>query len=395
MRVRVFELRLLAGVLTVLWVVGGGLVLVAYRPGGPIDLLVGVAALAPVPVAAAALVWPPAARSGRAFALIAWLAIAAGLLLVPSIGGVLNQILARGPQTLMPSLEAVYPWIAALAATSLFTGLGVARRLLGQTALRRRRLGLGVAFAAIVTGAISVGFGGVAVANNQALQDRPAVTSRFGPTDPHLVPPACDASITAGSSARLSLELSGDVDSRSIGSVELTGVRVGSDVRWMADVATDRTLGEYGFAAIGGRAWTKDPRANWQGADPATAASQLIDVPGLAIALSPGDRAAAENLGLEFVEGARTRHCRIATAGATFMAAFPEARWLVGTDEVLHRWRGELDFWVFGDGELGRISGSVSGDVGDIQPNGLQARVAVSLLATDRDAFLPIASPPS
>ncbi len=57
------------------------------------------------------------------------------LLLLPSIGGILNQIQALGSQTLMPSLEAAYPWLLALAGTSLFSGFGVARRLQGGMAL--------------------------------------------------------------------------------------------------------------------------------------------------------------------------------------------------------------------------------------------------------------------
>jgi len=55
-RVRQFELRLLAVALTVLWAAGGGIVLIAYRPGGPVDLLVGVAASLPLLISVAAIV---------------------------------------------------------------------------------------------------------------------------------------------------------------------------------------------------------------------------------------------------------------------------------------------------------------------------------------------------
>ena len=91
-------------------------------------------------IALAAVFWPPVARGDRAFAGIVWLGLLAGLLLVPSIGGVLNQLLGRGPQTLLPSVESAYPWLLALVATSVFAGLGIARRILGETALRRSRL---------------------------------------------------------------------------------------------------------------------------------------------------------------------------------------------------------------------------------------------------------------
>ena len=105
MRVRTFELRLVAVALTALWFLGALYVVLGYRPGGPIDGLVGAAATLPMAIALAAVFWPPVARGDRAFAGIVWLGLLAGLLLVPSIGGVLNQLLGRGPQTLLPSLE--------------------------------------------------------------------------------------------------------------------------------------------------------------------------------------------------------------------------------------------------------------------------------------------------
>ena len=52
MRVRLFQLRLIAAFLLLLWagaVVG---ILAFYHPGGPVDWLVGLAALGPVAVAA-------------------------------------------------------------------------------------------------------------------------------------------------------------------------------------------------------------------------------------------------------------------------------------------------------------------------------------------------------
>ena len=51
MRVRAIELRILAMVLVVLWFVVFGLVLIGYRPGGPIDLAVGLAAIGPILIA--------------------------------------------------------------------------------------------------------------------------------------------------------------------------------------------------------------------------------------------------------------------------------------------------------------------------------------------------------
>ena len=92
MRVRMFGLRLLAAVLTGLWTFAAAIVLLGYRPGGPIDGLVGLAALLPIAVSLLGLLWPPAARGDRAFAAMAWLGLGAVLLLMPSIGLVLTQL---------------------------------------------------------------------------------------------------------------------------------------------------------------------------------------------------------------------------------------------------------------------------------------------------------------
>ncbi|HXG39781.1 MAG TPA: hypothetical protein VNJ28_02465, partial [Candidatus Limnocylindrales bacterium] len=248
MRVRRLVLRLLAVGLTAGWAVTAALVLVGYRPGGPIDLLVGLTALLPVAISASAIVWPPVARGRGAYLAIVWLALGAGLVLAPSLGMLAERIAARGPQTLLPSLEVGYPWLLALAATSLFAGLGLARRLLGETALRRRRLVRAVAFALGATVVSASLFAGAAIANDVALRDRPARSSRFGPTDPSAEPPACDGPLAVGPTARVDLRLEGDLDGRSLGAAQLRGRRAGDDFLWLADVATTRSLGQYGAA---------------------------------------------------------------------------------------------------------------------------------------------------
>ena len=74
----------------------------------------------------------------------------------------------------------------------------------------------------------------------------------------------------------------------------------------------------------------------------------------------------------------------MAVDGETFVEAFPQVRWLVG-DADLHRWRGQLDYWVFADGELGRVSGSVNGEAFQIADDGLQATLRATMIATERD----------
>ena len=202
-RVRTIELRILGVTVAVLWLAAFGLVLLGYRPGGPVDILVGLAVIGPVLVAGAAILWPPVARGDRAFAGIAWLALASILLLVPSLAGLVTQLTGRGPQTLLPSLEVAYPWLLALIATGLFAGLGVARRRLGGASLRRARLVLGSVIAAVMVLLAGGAFATAAIVNELALDERPAIASRFGPTDPELEPPTCTDPVGAGPTARL------------------------------------------------------------------------------------------------------------------------------------------------------------------------------------------------
>jgi hypothetical protein len=391
-RVRTFELRLVALALTALWFLVALYVVLGYRPGGPIDGLVGAAAATPMAIALAGVFWPPVARSDRIFAVTVWLGLVAGLLLVPSIGGVLNQLLARGPQTLVPSLEAAYPWLLALLATSLFAGLGIARRTLGESAVRRARLVRGTVIGVVLATLTGSLFAGAAIANDLALRDQPALSSRFGPAGGDAQPPLCEDPLLTGTTAELTLHLAGDVDGRPAGAVSLAGERAGVDVRWTADVATDLELGRFGVARVGTEAWTRGPRQGWTAASPAVADDALVDQQVLTTALADGVRATAENRGVEFVEGARGRHCRVAVDGPTFVAAFPQVRWLVG-DDTLRRWRGQLDYWVFTDGELGRVSGSVNGPAEAFGISGIQDTIRIELSATDRDAVRSIVRP--
>jgi hypothetical protein len=394
MRVRAFELRLIAVALVACWSIAAGLVLLAYRPGGPLDLLVGLLALTPIAIALAGAIWPPVARGDVAFPATVWLGILALLCLVPSITGVVNQLLAFGSRTLLPSFEAAYPWLLALFATSLFSGFGIARRLEGGAAIRRRRLMGGTAIAVALTLLSGGAFAAVAVANDVAMRDRPVEASRFGPTAGTDQPPQCDAALSAGDSARLNMHMNATVDLRPVGSIELTGLRVGDDLRWLGYVATSGQLGQFGSARIGDRAWTIAPGTRWASAPPATVDADTVDVQALGVALTPELRATAEDRGVEVIEGARARRCRVAVDGLIFEDAFPEVRWLVETAD-LHRWRGQLDYWVFLDGQLGQVAGSINGEAAQIVPDALNGTVEVRMTATERgrDTFIYPPSP--
>jgi hypothetical protein len=391
-RVRTIELRILGAVLTGLWFLAFGLVLIGYRPGGPVDLLVGLAAVGPILVAVVAVVWPPVARGDRAFAAIAWLALAAVLLLVPSLGGLIDQLQARGPQTLLPSPEAAYPWLLALVATSLFAGFGIARHRLGETALRRRRLVLGSALGLVLVLATGSAFGVAAVANELALADRPTTASRFGPTGPDLEPPECTATLEAGETAKLALQMDSSIDDRRTGQVRLDGIRNGPDFRYSGFVASPMTLGQHGVTRIGGQVWALRPGRSWTQVTADEAAGHDLDRTLVLEALGPDDRAVAEDHGLSFIAGARARHCRVTLEGATLRRALPQVALLVGETD-LDRWRGELDFWVFADGQLGQADGRLTGPATGLDPDALNALVRFRLTAVDRGLPITVLQP--
>jgi hypothetical protein len=390
--VRTIELRILAMVLVVLWFVTFALVMVGYRPGGPVDLLVGLAAVGPILIAIAAVIWPPVARGDRAFAAMAWLGLGAVLLLMPSIAGVIAQLVGRGPQTLLPSFEAAYPWLLALIATGLFAGLGVARRRLGGAALRQRRVVAGGLIAVAMVLAAGSVFSAIAIVNELALGDRPAIASRFGPTDPSLEPPPCEGLLTTGPTARLDLRLDGSVDGRRTGQAVIGGARDGSDVRWSGFVATRLLVGQVGAARVAGRAWSRQPGTSWSATSLEAVTGRDLDLTLVDQALSGANRSVAEDHGLAYIEGARARHCRITIDGGTLRRALPEIELLVGQTDI-SRWRVDLDYWVFADGELGQADGQAHGPASGLVDDALQATIRFRLTAVDRGVPASIAAP--
>jgi hypothetical protein len=391
-RVRVFELRLIAVALTGCWAVTMAIVLYGYRPGGPVDVLVGLAAGVPVVIGLVAAVWPPVTHGSTAFAGMVWLGLGSLLLLVPSIADVGEQLGGRGAQTLLPSVEAAYPWALALLGTSLFAGFGIARQWLGETAMRRRRLLRGMGVAVVMSAGAATVFTGVAMANELALRGRPTASSRFGPTAADEDPPLCDGPLSIGQTARIELRLEGEIDGRSIGTVDLAGDRDGSDFRWLAYAATARELGLHGAARLDEESWIREPFGGWRRAQPIDVADMTVDNQAFRAALTDAIRSAAELHGIDVIEGARARHCRLAVDGPTFRSAFPQVDLLIG-DARMETWRGELDYWVFLDGQLGRVTGSISGEAAHIRDEAIQATIRVEMTATERDEPVTIAPP--
>ncbi|HEY3523929.1 MAG TPA: hypothetical protein VGK63_09500, partial [Candidatus Limnocylindrales bacterium] len=254
------------------------------------------------------------------------------------------------------------------------------------------RLALGVTIAIALTGTIATLFAAAAVGNDLALRGRPAVTSRFGPTDPSLPLPDCDDPLVVPASAVVSIDLDGDIDGRSLGDVSVEGTRNGTSARAELTVATTIDLDRRGAAVVAGSAWLLRG-GTWQQAPlGATSRDLALDDVVVREALATTDRAAAESVGDEFVEGARARHCRLAIDGTAFLRAFPATALIVGAVD-LHRWRGELDYWVFADRGVGRLTGSINGDAAGLPASGILGTVRVTLTSVERGTDVQVEHP--
>jgi hypothetical protein len=112
----------------------------------------------------------------------------------------------------------------------------------------------------------------------------------------------------------------------------------------------------------------------------------------LLVALTPANRVVAEDRGTAFIEGARARHCRIAANGTMIRDALPEVELLVGRTD-LSRWRGEVDFWVFADGQVGQVDGQISGPALDPEDDAAIAGLRFRITAVDRGLPITVIPP--
>jgi hypothetical protein len=188
------------------------------------------------------------------------------------------------------------------------------------------------------------------------------------------------------------MRITGTIDGRSIGTVDVVGARRGLDFRWLAYVATNHELGQYGQARVGQSAWVRTPGRGWQQSPIDAVAQSSLDLEATQVALTYGARATAEDRGIEVIEGARARRCRVSVDGPAFRATFPQVAWLVGDDPLVH-WFGQLDYWIFLDGGVGQVAGSVNGEAGGLEEGAIQGTVEVVLTATERGADTVIYPP--
>ena len=412
MRVRILELRLLACLLSAMWAVVGLAIVLGYDPGGPADIVVRVTALLPALIAAASIRWPPVVRSDRGASAVGWLGIVSALFLAPSILMLVDALGSRDRQTLLPSAEVAYAAVLALATTCLFSGLGLARPLAsrsppesgsaGGTGSARRRIAVGASVGAMLTLFSATSFGAATLANEAALRRASVATSPWGPTDPRLAPPRCSTGVELGAHGRVDARARAVVDGAEIGSATLAGGRNGNEEHWDARVATtgrserltySDSAGSHG---VGPR--VRRGEGDWQRLEKRTGFGSFLDGAVVDHGLGRGVPPVVEDLGVELIGGARARHCRTPVNGPTALNAFLPLRLLIAIDpfaptSALPEWRGELDYWIFADGQLGLAVAQVSGLPGEVWPTGgLQGSLEVRLSVLDRDTPFPVAS---
>lgn len=365
------------------WLIAAIVAALAYRPGGPFDLVPAALRVAVASLATIAVLRPPPAALDRWLA-VSWLATASLLILAPSI-----WLLDRRPVPeavpLLPSPEALYPWFLAALGTGAYAGLGlVGGRPKAATRPVRWIVARGLVIGAVVALTIATLGGAAVVANGAALASDPPAASRYGPTGATPEPPPCNGELAAGAGALVTMDLSGTVDRTDIGTAALAGERDGADFTWTATVATTTEQGDRGAARLAADGWLLGDDGIWQPATAAALDPLSLDLRVVETALAVANRAVPETLGIDLVEGARARHCRAAVDGPTFLEAFPQAAWFIGDVDPV-AWRGWIDWWVFGDGELGLLDGYIDGLASEVTPPGIRVTVRVRLSATDRD----------
>jgi hypothetical protein len=343
-----------------------------------------------------------------------WVWIAAVLFAIPMLYGVVSALAADGPQSLVPSFEEAYAAVLALAAMAFFSIVGLVHRRRGVRPLERRATWMAAGLALLLTLVVGLAFVLVAVVNDQSLrQDLPS-GSRFGPTDPDIEPPFCDQPVVLGPNARVHIEASSSIDEVDRGRASLIGQRTGQDERWGGSWDGPDGSGRVAYVRVGRQAWlnavsddSRAPGTSWTETTPdpfelAGFNGLTMDGPPHAVVDAPRGSIVAEDLGLSIVEGARARHCRTFIDGNTALDTFLPLRWLLydgshRADDPIGRWRGELDWWVFADGQMGMAAVEVSGSRAETSwdVEGVRVVLRAHLDATDRDRAVDLSAPRS
>lgn len=405
-------MRILAVILTLVWAGVAIVVASAYRPGGPVDIVVALACFAPVLVADAGVVWPPLARTHRGRVALVWIWVVAILLAIPVFYGIAVNLASSGPRSLVPSIEAAYGGALALATMTFFSMVGLIHLRRRVRVFERRATWLSAGLTVVLSIALGSALLFVALVNDQMLREQEPSSSRFGPTDQDVVPPFCDVPLRLGRFADVTIDAVSKAGGIERGQARLQGRRDGNDEAWGGSWSGPDGAGQQAYLRIGSDAWLNvdgdDPDApgsSWQDVPPdpfgmVGARSLTMDGPPHAIAAVPRGDIVAEDLGLEVIEGARSRHCRTFMDGPAALHTFLPLRWLLANDsfvpdDAIERWRGEMDWWVFADGELGMASVEVSGSRSATSwgSGEVLAVLEARLEATERDVQIEVAAP--
>ena len=351
----------------------------------------------PIAIAVAGTVWPPVTRGSGAFAAMVWLGHRRPAL-PPARRSPASSSNSRRSGRRRCCRRSRRPTRGSSPSRrpACSAGSASADGSAGRRALRRRRFADGALIGTVLTVVASTTlFVGAAVANELAVRDTVPTSSRFGPTDPGGEPPFCDGDLAAGPAARLALRPVGR-PSTCARSATSTAAASGRATTSAGRPMSPRT-GDSARPAPRGSA---TPRG---GASPGGSWGRDLAGPGgrrrrstcrcCRTALTPGQprrrpRTAAST-------SSRARGHGAAESRSTGRPSRPRSRrsrWLVG-DADLHRWRGELDYWVFADGQLGQVVGNASGEAIGIDPEHLLADVVVHLTATERDRDLVVYPP--
>jgi hypothetical protein len=229
-----------------------------------------------------------------------------------------------------------------------------------------------------------------------------------------LVPPFCDDAVELGRFAQVTIRAASSLDNEDRGRALLSGRRSGTDEAWTGTWSGPDGTGQSAYLRIGGQAWLDDqgvgtvpetPEARrWRETRPnpfglASVDELTMDGPPHARVDVERGSIVAEDLGLEVIGGARARHCRTFMDGPTALSSFLPLRWLLRDSQEqgaadVRRWRGEMDWWVFGDGELGRARVEISGSRADTgwDARGVRALLRAELESIDRDRVTEVSA---
>lgn len=440
---RVLGARVLAGSLVLCWAVAG-LAATAIRTSEPLEALVTLASWsAPTLVALVGLRWPAVMGGGPRGLAIAAAGLTGVLLAAPIAVALAGEARTGDQHPLAPSVEMAWAFVAATLATAIFAAAGsLDRREEAATAQRRTSPTMPeeadagrasaariIALAGVLTAGCVLAVGIPVAVRSSTAGDGPVPGAVAGPL------PACDDPPLLAPGGRIEVGARAVVDGAPVGAARLTGGRTGTDEDWeghwtgpvgAGGLRYRRTGQAAAVAFVEGpgpspgtladptgaveppagsptAAAEPSPREpDWEAKEPdpfALRGGDGLTMDGPVVALlaqpSPADERSrtasgspgivAEDRGTVELEGVEARHCVTFIDGPAALDGFVPLRWLVSGDPVatsqgLGAWRGELDWWVVGDGRLVRAVAAVGGLADDAWPgSGREGRLEVEL----------------